>query len=389
MARGSQKKRIVYIHNETRIKKIFELDSDQEQQELNMPGHLIQLPLEIQLRVVSFLGPRDALKLAQSCKTLHSDLALSVLSPSLKIFDKLDWSAGDAEGDIIHRALRLPVNNTSVGIHSICLDCVWGDQGWGNCKGEAWIVAFPPNFSIPNGDGNGTFSGGRAVAHSRLESHARSRLRMTFSPRKGEEYHLFYKVGGGGGHRLFFLRGRMHALIYDDQSRSLSGIYRVLRQGGALKAVRFASDITCNGSHQAIAMSDAGIIATSPGLLAIRQLLRRQHSDSEEGGADVVCQRPLSPEVRAVLEECGVPVNAPSLNAMQAWLQEDVVDRIFGEQETRSHAEKTTNRSRGRMGIRERLGHVRATRWPQPLVDDDDDDDEDNPEDQLSFCSIM
>lgn len=361
--------------------KIFELHSHQEKQDLkDMPVNLIHLPLELQLRVISFLGARDALSLSQSCKTLHSDLALSVLSPSLKIFDKLDWSSGsDAEeGDIIHRGFRLPVYNKNIRGHSICFDCVWGDQGWGNCKGEAWIVAFPPNFPIPN-IGNGNFTGGRIVAHSRLASHCRLRLRMTFSPVEGEEYHFYYKVGGGGGHRLFFLRGRMHALIYDDQSRTLSGNYRVLRHGGVIKTVCFASDSICNGPHQAIAMSsEAGIIAATPGLLAACQVLRREQSDADECSV-LACED-------ASFEEFGIPVDTlPSLHAMQAWLQEDVVDRILGEQETRAHAEKTTNRSRGRIGIRERLGHVRATRWPQSLVEDD----EDYNEAQLPFCSIM
>jgi hypothetical protein len=350
-----------------------------------MPIHLIHLPLELQLRVVSFLGARDALTLSQSCKTLHSDLALSVLSPSLKLFDKLDWSSrgSDAEdGDIIHRAFRLPVYNKNIGMHSICFECFWGDQGWGNCKGEAWIVAFPSNFLIPNDARNGNFTGGRIVAHSRLASHARLRLRMKFCPIKGEEYHFFYKVGGGGGHRLFFLRGRMHALVYDDQSRSLSGTYKVLRQRRAIKTVSFASDVTCNGSPQAIAISDAGNIAAAPGLLAACQLLRRHQSDTEEYSV-VASERRWPPELYESFEKFGIPVDTPFVLAMQAWLQEDIVDLILGEQETCAQAGKTTNRSGGRIGIRERLGHVRATRWPQPLVADVDEDY------QLPFCSIM
>jgi hypothetical protein len=159
------------------LDKIFELQyHHQEQQEIeNMPAphhHLIHLPLELQLRVVSFLGARDALTLCQSCKSLHSDLALAVLSPSLKLFDKLDWSASDAEGDddIIHRAFRLPVynSNTTIRVHSICFECVWGDQGWGNCKGEAWIVAFSPKSSIPNdGNRNESFAGAAHDVFSR------------------------------------------------------------------------------------------------------------------------------------------------------------------------------------------------------------------------------
>jgi hypothetical protein len=378
--------------------KIFELQQE-EQQELNMipAAHpLIHLPLELQVRVVSFLGAHDALTLSQSCKSLHSDLALSVLSPSLKLFEKLDWSASDADGDddTIHRAFRLPVyntNTTSIRVHSVRFDCVWGDQGWGNCKGEAWVVAFPPSSSIPN-DVNAnetTFTGAaRIVAHSRLESHARSRLRMTLSPVNGEEYHFYYRVGGGGGHRLFFLRGSMHALIYDDQRHSLSRSYRLLRQSGALKAVRFSSDMTCHGSHQAIATSDTSITVASPELLAVCQLLRRQHLDAEECTALDGERRLQSPELHAVLEACGLPTDTASINAVLAWLQEDIVDRILWKQETSARTEKTMTRSNsGRtMGIRERLGQVRATRWPQPILDDDYVGYHETP---LPFCSIM
>lgn len=100
--------------------------------------------------------------------------------------------------------------NLCGGAHTVFVTMNWCDQGWGNRKGMISIV----NEDASGGLGDdGQELPARApgdyqawppcvVAGKDPAPHNRDPLRLTFHPIKGKTYSIWYRVGGGGGHRL-------------------------------------------------------------------------------------------------------------------------------------------------------------------------------------------
>jgi hypothetical protein len=161
---------------------------------------LQQLKLPVITReIASYLNTNDAYHLAQSCKVIHSDLSLTTLLP-LKICEDRCWQN---TGDIPRCGPKIPLVYGARRTHSVEIQCKWKDQGWGNRKGQLFIVGQPEHLSQVYGmTGYAGFVHGYKVCTSRIADHVSTNLFMSFTPREGMYYCVWYVVGGGGGHEL-------------------------------------------------------------------------------------------------------------------------------------------------------------------------------------------
>ena len=96
----------------------------------------------------------------------------------------------------------------------------WRDQGWGNQKGMVSVVettaadvAAEDDKSIaPAAPGDYQQWGPRVVAGKEPAPHEEEPLRLSFRVRKRARYALWYRIGGGGGHRLRLSNCSVHVV---------------------------------------------------------------------------------------------------------------------------------------------------------------------------------
>lgn len=284
---------------------------------------LVSLPSELKRRLASFLNADDALSLELSChavrksrerttsrashihrerpsgvgvqlvfplshtisRQIHKALSLATLPPRdfLESFHALGKVA---TGDTPQRAVAwIPILYPGRHVHSVRLCINWYDQGWGNRKGQVYVVE---RAQVP--ENHRRFQGGTAVYESPRAPHEPQRLKIVWSPREGATYDLWSKVGGGGGHQLTLQQGRSQVLIYDDDERNYSRNFNLLVTPNVLQG-RFYPCL----------------------LKAVCQSLRQQ----------LVHSMPLDETLKAFLEEWHLSVTERSLQAM-----EDIVDDV-------------------------------------------------------------
>ena len=163
---------------------------------------LQQLKLPVITReIASYLNTNDAYSLAQSCKVIHSELSLSTLLP-LKICEDRSWQGRPNTGDIPRCGPKIPLVYGARRTHSVEIQCKWKDQGWGNRKGQLFIVGQPESLHPGLANGYLAFANGYKVCTSPIADHVSTNLFMSFMPREGMYYCVWYVVGGGGGHEL-------------------------------------------------------------------------------------------------------------------------------------------------------------------------------------------
>jgi len=185
-----------------------------------------ELPDEIIPAVASYLPPLDTLRLNNTSKTLRSKLSLTACSPRLIL---TDFSRGDRDDDL-HHGFQIPVPRQAP-CHSVLLALTWRDQGWGNRKGRIVIAAAEGGRVRPAPDPR---CGEDVVYASGIAEHAARRIDVTFRPKDGETYHLWYVVGGGGGHSLHLSNVRIQILVLDDPGRCFGEAYNTLAKTGDL-----------------------------------------------------------------------------------------------------------------------------------------------------------
>jgi hypothetical protein len=271
------------------------------------------LPLELKRRIASFLSSGDAISLSQTCKSLHSSLALSSLSPSRLVLPELNEIGHWRTGNDVLRSIRLPVLQRRV--HSLTLSFWWRDQGQGHRKGQVWIAGRPTSQPIQPDQ---IFQGGQAVCESPLATHTLEQQKMTFVPIEGQVYHLFYRVGDGGGHQLRIENGILHTIIFDDEERHIARNYRLLRQVGVI-GPEMAGNNHASNFYPAM-------------LMQVGKSIRRQLAAKEQPDHGLV----------SFLEGFSIPVNEDSLLAMEEIVQADVEERNLARRE-RQDAEAAEN----------------------------------------------
>jgi hypothetical protein len=169
--------------------------------------HFTNLPADLKSRIVDYLSSGGAVHLSSTSKAVGSDLALLV-RPPFRILAGTHWVGDHDTGGIPRIATSIPVFDRKT--HSITLKCKWWDQGFGDRKGMMYIVG----HELDDDDFN-IFSG-RLVAESPVAKHFSSTLSLSFHPRAGEMYYLWYKVGGGGRHTLNVLDITIYALVHEN-----------------------------------------------------------------------------------------------------------------------------------------------------------------------------
>jgi hypothetical protein len=230
---------------------------------------LLSLPVELQHKVCRFLSAADAVALSKTCQEvsqikyaltfvlihskacsadtnlliffsqLQATCPLSLLDP-LPWFRQLGWPGHPTEGERRHNShLVVPLIMLPDRLHSIRLEFSWKDQGWGNQKGQIYIVGRPVTAKNKNkqkeqGENAGSIDSNahpadrtddwstdcRIVYESSKAPHAFEKLVLWFTPRVDEYYSLWYKVGSGGGHTLSLRDGFVSYLLHDNADRS-------------------------------------------------------------------------------------------------------------------------------------------------------------------------
>ena len=299
------------------------------------------LPLELKRRIASFLSPLDTVALSSTCRSLRQTLYLRDL-PSIGLRSAAFTPGNnDEDGELIQKGFRIPVLFPQ-HLHSISLSFRWRDQGWGNRKGRIWIVAersvLPEEDEDPGdestiedeeeGLNDATTSvatvfdlPGRVVYASDVAEHALSRVDVVWGPSDhNESYHVYYKVGGGGGHLLFLEQIQVHPFIWDDEG-CLSRNYRILHELRALGRPGFLMELLQQVAgtmrQQAIPsllefLRSYGFETSEPSLVALEEIVRADrreqqlatlHDRSNEGEA------PRPPRPHRV--HLAVPVHVP------------------------------------------------------------------------------
>jgi len=217
-----------------------------------------ELPDEILPVIAGYLPPLDAMELNNTSKALHSKLSLTASRPR-RILTK--FSRGDCNDDL-HYGFQVPVPK-EIPCHSVVLLLIWKDQGWGNRKGRMVLEAEESGIHRASVRRCGE---GRTVYTSGVAPHSAQRLHITFQPKKGETYHLWYAVGGGGGHAFHLSQVRTQALVLDDPGRCFGTACSVLTNTYALGAwdqqwrpeEEFLATLEENLPSPSISFADAG-----------------------------------------------------------------------------------------------------------------------------------
>ena len=187
--------------------------------------------------VAEYLPPSGVRQLSITSKKLHAQLSLSTTPPRriLTEFSRTEYRNGNADHGpySIDYGFEIPVPS-QVECHSIFVSMSWRDQGWGNQKSYLVVLAGDKETRL-----------GPVVFASDIAPHSQQRLEITFNPERDQSYHLWYVVGGGGGHSLHLSDVQVEALVFDDPSHSF--LWRVIsspREIPSFLGIRHCFDFT-------------------------------------------------------------------------------------------------------------------------------------------------
>ena len=159
-------------------------------------------PRDLAETIASFLCPVDALALdasgsATRCVVVERNRHFA----TNQVFTVSEHRA--------HRLLTVPLGGARTRVHTVGITLFWRDQGWGNRKGKVWVLR--ERDRAPNDHG---ISSEDVRCMKGPAPHTVAHEDMAFRPRAGEEYAIWYSVGGGGGHRLYIYNLGLHRLRY-------------------------------------------------------------------------------------------------------------------------------------------------------------------------------
>ena len=159
-------------------------------------------PRDLAETIASFLCPVDALALdasgtATRCVVVERNRHFA----TNQVFTVSEHRA--------HRLLPVPLGGARTRVHTVGITLFWRDQGWGNRKGKVWVLR--ERDRAPNDHG---ISSEDVRCMKGPAPHTVAHESMAFRPRAGEEYDIWYSVGGGGGHRLYIHNLGLHRLRY-------------------------------------------------------------------------------------------------------------------------------------------------------------------------------
>ena len=168
---------------------------------------LAELPEPALLRIADFLSPEDTVQLVRTCSRLYYTL------PDFLVMKGEDF---EVKGPSYKKSVRegappqLYFDGPSLTstVRRLSMSLVWKDQGWGNLKGEIYVM-----LMRPAAEGEEQNSNPRVVAERRrvfgIAKHREetARAEMTADPivtsaLPGDFYRFMRIIGGGGGHSL-------------------------------------------------------------------------------------------------------------------------------------------------------------------------------------------
>jgi len=205
---------------------------------------LEQLSKEIHIAIASFLGFGDVVNYQSTCQKLKRAVQLHCLHKATTMTRKIsNIFEGRGNGDDnVHTFERIGGGYSSFYffhlIHSVKLSFAFKDQGWGNRKGQIYIIEKQEgeeekkvHVHYLTSDNNL----GRIIQTSPLAEHHLTNCELVFKPQSGCMYDFCYKVGGGGGHSISVIDIRLKSFVHSaciplaniliDQSSSSSPLF--------------------------------------------------------------------------------------------------------------------------------------------------------------------
>lgn len=164
-----------------------------------------------------YLSARDATEMSSVCAELR--LLETIVIPNGNLASRSLIQRGSPYFYGALKWFTLPIHLPSVDIHTVSISGEWMDQGWGNRKGMLSVVAnngrAPSDHEAPCSD---------VVAYISPAPHRNERFQLSFNPDEShhideddlEEYTLWTRVGGGGGHTLSVRDLSLRIFIYKD-----------------------------------------------------------------------------------------------------------------------------------------------------------------------------
>mmetsp|Transcript_9350 Transcript_9350/g.13855 ORF Transcript_9350/g.13855 Transcript_9350/m.13855 type:complete len:212 (-) Transcript_9350:77-712(-) len=168
-----------------------------------------------------YLSTKDAMQMSFVCT--ETRLLRSVAIPNDDLASRSMFQRGPHDFYGASKWFTLPIHLPSVDIHTVIVRGSWNDQGWGNRKGMLSIVAnadgrAPGDHQAPSSD---------VVACISPAPHRKEQFQLSFHPLEdhhndndNEEYTLWTRVGGGGGHALSVQDLSLMLFVYEDACSS-------------------------------------------------------------------------------------------------------------------------------------------------------------------------
>jgi hypothetical protein len=215
-------------------------------------SYLSGMPLVLQRRVASFLHPVDATNLTESGVAAEGMIVRSLIPDCLPESYFSPFAGLFSRGDIPRPSglrVRLVANASKEIVHSVTLHTTWKGGRLGNQNGGLYIVAKPriasedpeddaiPCFDVDFdvNEGLRPFDGGRVVAMTtRIVPRERDDVELTFIPREGEVYYLWYRVGGRYPDELHVVDCSVQTFVYDDMESSFKNTFQILHTLGVV-----------------------------------------------------------------------------------------------------------------------------------------------------------
>ncbi len=173
---------------------------------------LTSLSEDLKHKIVSFLSGVDALRLIETCSTIHQDIPISSLSPPYALTPIQEWSG---EKDVPRKGPRVPVLYAKRA-HSVTLK---SRQWCGDVPSHIYLVAFNQEDDVTD---TNTFEDGIIVADSTIVRGKVSQLTISFQPQPFTIYFLWYR-----GEVVQTNRIMVHTVIFDSPNRMIAKEYRM------------------------------------------------------------------------------------------------------------------------------------------------------------------
>ncbi|GMH52062.1 hypothetical protein TrST_g4216 [Triparma strigata] len=155
------------------------------------------LPPPLHFNVGSFLSLKDVKALCCTSKSCpkQREVNIKIDQPD----SDFDRHPSNGYAAYVWQSFDFPPSRSRHLLHHCSIDCKWKDQGWGNRKGMLSVVK-----NGGNAPGDYLPSGEDVVAEKQPAPHKEELLHLDFNLDPAAEYHMWVRIGGGGGHQLFF-----------------------------------------------------------------------------------------------------------------------------------------------------------------------------------------